>query len=285
MTEHTIAANGINHHVLEAGDGPPMLLLHGWPQTNYAWRKVMPALAEHYRVAAPDLRGMGRTDKPDGPYDMRTVAADIRALIAALGMERPYIVGHDWGGLVARRFALDYPGEADRLAIVDVAPHEQALQNINAQSARGLWHFFFNVHTDLATALVEGREEIFLSHFFRDKCCDPETFIADCVAEYAAAMAAPGALRGGLKYYQAMFAENRALDAETAQMGLKIAEPLLLLWGTQGGVGAVADLMAMWESEADNLVRGVAFEQSGHYLAEEEPEKLIGELLTFETPT
>ena len=88
-------------------------------------------------------------------------------------------------------------------------------------------------------------------------------------------------MRGGLKYYAAMFNENRAIDAETAAKGLKIAEPLLLLWGTSGGVGAVADLMAMWRAEADNLVRGVAFERSGHYLAEEEPEKVVAELLAF----
>lgn len=279
MQTHTVAANGIAHHVLEAGDGPAMVLLHGWPQTSFAWRKVMPALAAHYRVVAPDLRGMGRTDRPDGPYDMRTVADDLAALIDALGLDRPYLVGHDWGGLVARRFALDRPNAARRIAVLDVAPHEQALQNINAQSARGLWHFFFNVKTELATALIAGREEVFLRHFFHDKCHDPETFIPECVGEYAAALAAPGALAAGLKYYQAMFAENRALDA--AGKGQKIAAPLLLLWGTSGGVGAVADLMAMWGREADNLVRGVGFDGSGHYLAEEEPDRVIEELLAF----
>ncbi len=276
-----IFANGINHQVLEAGDGRPIVLLHGWPQTSFAWRKVMPELARKYRVIAPDLRGMGATDKPDGPYDMRTVAADIRALLAELGLNKPYIVGHDWGGLVARRFALDFPGEADRIAILDVAPHEQALRRINDQSARGLWHFFFNAKTDMATNLIEGREEIFLTHLFQDKCHDPQSFIADCVSNYASAMAAPGALRAGLKYYTAMFDENRSLDNEALAKGLKITEPLLLLWGLSGGVGAVADLMAMWGAEAKNLVRGVPFEKSGHYLAEEEPEKVIEELLAF----
>lgn len=281
MKNLDVTANGIKYRVLEAGDGPAMVLLHGWPQTSYAWRKVMPALAEQFHVIAPDLRGMGATDKPDGPYDMRTVAADIHALLVELDIQRPYIVGHDWGGLVARRFALDYPGEADRIAILDVAPHEQVLRTINAQSARGLWHFFFNVHSAMAADLIEGREEIFLTHLFRNKCFDPDRFIAECVGTYATAMTTPGALMAGLKYYEAMFAENRTLDEETLATGRKIAEPLLLLWGTVGGVGAVADLMTMWGQEAENLVRGVAFEKSGHYLAEEEPEKVVRELLSF----
>jgi pimeloyl-ACP methyl ester carboxylesterase len=281
MKKITVAANGIDHHVLEAGDGPPLVLLHGWPQTSHAWRKVMPGLAERYRVIAPDLRGMGQTDKPDGPYDMRTVANDLDALLSKLEAARPYLVGHDWGGLVARRFALDHPGTADRIAILDVAPHEQALRNVTAESARALWHFFFNVHADLATELVAGREEAFLSYLFRDKCFDPGSFIPECVGTYAAAMAAPGAARAGFKYYEAMFAENRALDRETEASGSKIAEPLIVMWGTKGGVGAVADLMAMWGAEANNLVRGVPFENSGHYLAEEEPEKTIREIISF----
>jgi len=120
IERNVIKANGIKLHYRECGNGPPMVLLHGWPQTSYAWRKVMHRLAPHYRCIAPDLRGMGDSDKPVSGYDLRTLATDIHEFIDALGLEKVYLVGTDWGGLIARRFALDWPGEVDRLFIVDI---------------------------------------------------------------------------------------------------------------------------------------------------------------------
>lgn len=278
MTVQKIAANGIQHSVAQAGDGPPMILLHGWPQTKHAWRKIIPALSEHYKVFAPDLRGLGDTEKPDGPYDLLTAARDLKALIEELELEKPYIVGHDWGGLIARRFALEWPGLADRVAILDVAPHEGALVNLNVTSALGLWHFFFLQQADLAAELIVGREKSFLTEFFRGKCHDPETFIPECVDDYARAYAAPGALRPSLKYYQALFAENRALEQRNP--GRKITAPMLVLWGTSGGVGAVIDMMAVWGADAEHLA-GKGFDNCGHYMAEEIPDEITRELLAF----
>lgn len=274
-----IRVNGVRLHYLTAGNGPPMVLLHGWPETSYAWRKVLPALAERYRVVAPDLRGMGHSDKPEVGYDMRTVATDIRELVRALGIERPYLVGHDWGGLVVRRYALDWPGEADRLAVLDIIPHEQILSDLSADVARGSWHYFFNAFPDLPEILVEGRVEPFLRAFFRPKCHNPAVFVEECIAEYTRAYSAPGALRGGFGYYRAMFDANRALDAESD--GRRIAEPVLCLWGNSGGMGIPGrDVLDMWRREATD-VRGRAIDACGHYLAEEQPETVLEELLRF----
>ena len=277
--EHRVVrVNRIRLHVLTAGDGPPVVLLHGWPQTSYAWRKIIPALAQRFRVVAPDLRGMGDSDKPASGYDLRTVATDIYELTEALGLERPSLVGHDWGGLVARRYALDWPGRAARLAILDIVPHEQVLSNLSASIARGAWHYFFNAVPDLPELLVSGNVEAFLRAFFWPKCYNPAVFIEEGIAEYTRAYSAPGALRGGFNYYRAMFAENRALDAEGA--GRKIQEPVLCLWGNNGGLGGVFDVLEMWRKEAID-VRGRGIDACGHYLAEERPERVIEELLGF----
>lgn len=277
--EHgVVRVNGIRLCYRAAGTGPAIVLLHGWPQTSYAWRKVIPALAERFRVVAPDLRGLGDSDKPASGYDMRSVATDVHALCVALGLERPYLVGHDWGGLVARRYALDRPGAAARLAVLDIVPHEQVLAGLTADVARGLWHFFFNAVPDLPELLVRDRVEPFLRAFFRPKCHNPGVFIEEGIAEYTRAYSAPGALRGGFGYYRAIFAENRALDAESADQ--KLTEPVLCLWGNDGGVGAVFDVLQMWRREAID-VRGHAIEACGHYPAEEQPAAVIDALLDF----
>lgn len=272
-----VVANGIRQHVRMAGTGAPIVLLHGWPQTSYAWRKVIPALAEHYCVIAPDLRGMGQTDKPTGGYDMRTVATDIRALVAELGVERPYIVGSDWGGLVARRFALDWPGEAARFLIVDIVPHEQIFADFRPEYARGAWHYFFNAVPDMPEKLVAHDVETFLRGMMGPKYFNP-AHLEEAIGEYVRAYSAPGALRGGFSYYKAMFEENRTLDRESA--GKTISDPIRCVWGNHGGMGAAFDVLAMWRTDAPH-VEGRGLDHCGHYIAEEKPQVLIDEILAF----
>ncbi len=270
--------NGVRLHYREAGSGPALLLLHGWPETSYTFRKVLGPLAAHYRVVAPDLRGLGASDRPATGYDVRTLATDVAALIEALGLERPYLVGHDWGGLIARRFALDRPGELARIAILDVAPHEQVFANLTADVAKATWHFYFNAVPDLPERLVAHDVEGFLRSLFRPKCHNPGRFIEECIDEYTRAYSQPGALRAGFAYYQAMFAENRALDRESA--GRMITEPLLVLWGNDGGMGGTVDVLSMWRAEAAQ-VEGRGFDACGHYLPEEAPQETVAELLRF----
>lgn len=277
ISRNIVRANGINQHYREAGQGPAMILLHGWPQTSYAWRKVMPALGAQYRVIAPDLRGMGDTDKPASGYDMRTIATDIRELAAALGLEQPYLVGTDWGGLVARRYALDWPGELDRIAIVDIVPHEQIFQNFKPEYARGAWHYFWNAVPDLPERLVAYDVRAFLQAMFRPKYHNP-AHMDEAIDEYVRAYSKPGALRGGFAYYKAMFEENRALDAESS--GKTITDPIYAVWGTSGGMGGPFDVLEMWRPDAPDIT-GRGIESCGHYVPEEAPEILVEELLAF----
>jgi pimeloyl-ACP methyl ester carboxylesterase len=272
-----VIANGIRQHVRIAGEGTPLVLLHGWPQTSHSWRKVMPALAEHYRVIAPDLRGMGQSDKPTAGYDMRTVATDIRELLRMLGLERPYIVGTDWGGLVARRYALDWPGEAARYLIVDIVPHEQIFANFRPEYARGAWHYFFNAVPDMPERLVAHDVDAFLRAMMGPKYFNP-AHLEESIDEYVRAYSANGALRGGFAYYKAMFEENRALDRESA--GRTIHDPIRCLWGNHGGMGTAFDVLAMWRADAP-AIDGRGLDRCGHYIAEEAPEALVAEILSF----
>ena len=171
-----------------------MVLLHGFPQTWYMWRKVIPALAERYTVIAPDLRGCGESSKPLSGYDKATVADDIHRLVESLGFERIFLVGHDMGGPTAYAYASAHPEQVRRLVILDVAltlSEEESLPYY-----KRLFHLSFHREPDIAIALVAGRERVYLTHFFRN-CYNPGAFSHEDIDEYVAAFSAPGAIRGG----------------------------------------------------------------------------------------
>lgn len=277
IKRNVVRANGINQHYRVCGEGPDMVLLHGWPQTSYSWRKVLPLLAPHYRCIAPDLRGMGDTDKPASGYDMRTVANDIHALIEALGLRDVYMVGADWGGLVARRYALDGLGALKRICIVDIVPHDRIFANFTPTYARGAWHYFFNAVPDMPEKLVSHDVRTFLQAMFRPKYHNPAD-MDEAIDEYVRAYSKPGALRGGFAYYKAMFEENVALDAETPDA--KIAEPVHCVWGNSGGMGGPFDVLEMWRSVAPD-VTGRGLDACGHYVHEEQPDALAEEIIAF----
>jgi haloacetate dehalogenase len=171
----TCHANGIRQFYLEAGAGPPVILLHGFPETSFAWRFQIPALAARYRVIAPDLRGYGETDKPSKGYDKRTMANDIVELLKALGVGRVALVGHDRGARVATRLVKDHPDVVDRLVVMDNVPTRIVAREMNTKVAREYWFFMFHLVSDLPEALIAGREHIWLRHFFSDWCYDPMT--------------------------------------------------------------------------------------------------------------
>jgi pimeloyl-ACP methyl ester carboxylesterase len=196
LVHHTKSVNGIKMHFVEAGDGPPVFLLHGFPETWYAWRHQIPELARNFRVIAPDLRGYGETENPAGGYDKRTMARDIYELMRQLGYRRAPLVGHDRGARVATRFAKDYPDATGRLVVMDNIPTRVIFNRMNAEVARGHWLFIFNNVPDLPEALITGRGEVWLRFIFSSWTYNPELFSREEIAEYVRAYSIPGALRG-----------------------------------------------------------------------------------------
>jgi haloacetate dehalogenase len=154
----------MRQHYVEAGSGPPVLLLHGFPEIWYARRKQIPVLAERFRVIVPDLHGYSEAEKPAAGYDKRTMAADIRALMQTLGIERAPVIGHDRGARVATRFAKDHPDAITHLGVFDNVPTRVIFEPMDATVARGHWFFIFNQVPDLPEALIAGREGIWLRY-------------------------------------------------------------------------------------------------------------------------
>jgi len=278
ITHHTLTANGIRQHYLDAGQGAPVVLLHGFPETNFAWRFQIPVLAEHYRVIAPDLRGYGETDKPAGGYDKRNMARDLRELLRALGIEKIALVGHDRGARVATRFAKDYPEMVDRLVVMDNVPTRIVAREFNAQVARSYWFFIFNQVPDLPEALIAGREDLWLRHLFSDWCYNPLAIDGEAFRTYVEAYRRPGALRGAMSDYRAN-AEDVAQDKVDADV--KIACPTLSLWGADfHAVGKMFDMAAIWAEMASDL-RTLPIPECGHLPQEEQPEQVNAALLDF----
>jgi pimeloyl-ACP methyl ester carboxylesterase len=271
----TLSANGIRQHYLEAGSGPPVVLLHGFPETNYGWRYQIPVLARRFRVIAPDLRGYGETDKPAAGYDKRTMANDLRELMRALGVPKIALIGHDRGARVATRFAKDHPDAIDRLVVMDNVPTRIVARDFDAKIAKAYWFFLFHLVPDLPEALIVGREAVWLRHFFSDWCFDPAAVSGEAFDTYVRAYQAPGAVRGAMADYRAN-AEDVAQDIVDA--AVKIACPVMSLWGAEFyAVGKMFDMPKVWAEMASNLVTH-AIPRSGHLPQEEQPE-IVNRLL------
>ncbi|WP_321874208.1 alpha/beta fold hydrolase [Burkholderia ubonensis] len=278
LVHHTIEANGIRQHYVEAGEGPTVVLLHGFPETYYAWRHQIPILAQQFRVIAPDLRGYGATDKPAAGYDKRTMANDLRALLDKLDIDRIALVGHDRGARVATRFAKDHPDRLDRLVVMDNVPTRVVAERLNAQIAKAYWFFLFHQVPDLPELLIAGNERAWLRHFFTDWCYDPTAISGEAFEEYVRAYQAPGAVRGAMSDYRAN-AEDVAQDKVDAHVRIKV--PTLAMWGAEFyAVGTMFDMAEVWRGMATD-VRTRAIERAGHLPQEEQPEVVNAELRDF----
>ncbi|MGH7933841.1 MAG: alpha/beta fold hydrolase [Candidatus Binataceae bacterium] len=269
-----IALDGVRMHYVTAGHGDPVVLLHGWPQTWYEWRHIMPALAARYTVVAPDLCGLGDTSKPASGYDKRTIADDIYQLVRKLGFQRISLVGHDWGGPVAYAYACAHPDEVRKLVVLDVAIPAAGLEEFPQMTRRGgLWHIAFHNVRDLAETLVAGHERAYLTWFYRT-AFKPDAFSEQDIDEYVRCYAAPGGMRAGFEYYRAIF-DDVDHNKENAKTRLKM--PVLALGG-QYGFGAHTE--RSMKKLADD-VRGGVIEDCAHWIAEERPDYLIEQLLAF----
>jgi haloacetate dehalogenase len=278
ITHHTATVNKIKMHFVEAGDGPAVFLLHGFPETWFAWRKQIPVLAQHYHLIVPDLRGYGDTEKPATGYDKRTMATDIYELMHHLGIDKIALIGHDRGARVGTRFAKDYRQAIDRLAVLDNIPTRVIFETLNAERAKRQWFFLFNQIPDLPEALIADHVEIWLRHFYRTWSYNPEMMSDEEVAVYVKAYSQPGALRGAFDDYRAG-PEDVAQDKADADQLIDC--PTLALWGANSEVvPGLFNVMEIWHGMAHN-VQGVEIPQCGHLPPEEQPEAVSNALLNF----
>lgn len=275
FTHHTTNINGIRLHYVSGGTGDPLVLLAGWPQTWYAWRYVMPRLAQHYTVVALDMRGLGDSDKPESGYDTRTVAGDVYELVNQLGWERIFLVGHDVGSWVAYAYAAAYSARVRRLVVLDAAiPGVTPPQAFQLSPESKTWQFAFHAVPDLPEALTAGRERLYLSWFFQTKSAHPEAIREADLDEYVRCYCAPGAMRAGFAYYRAVF-DDIIQNQEYAKVKLKM--PVLALGGeTATGMRMFQTMQGIAES-----VRGGMIKDCGHYIPEECPDYLVEQLLAF----
>jgi haloacetate dehalogenase len=275
----TAPANGIRLHYALEGSGPLVVLLHGWPQTWYCWRKLIPALAARHTVLAPDLRGYGLSDKPASGYDKRTMAADVRVLVDHLGLGPvALLVGHDRGARVAHRWALDHPDEVGRLAVLDVVPTREMFRRVDAGVARVYWHWLFHLQADLPELLVGGNIEAYLRWFF-ERWTANRPAVEEAVPEYVRAFQAPGALRAAFDDYRATFPDDLEADDASAAAGQRLRMPVLALWGDTG-LPSRLPVLDIWRGYADD-VAGQAIADCGHFLPEERPAEVADQLLRF----
>ena len=275
-----VSANGIRFHVVTAGDGPLVVLLHGFPQFWYAWRHQIPALATRFRVAAPDLRGYGETEKPPrvADYALPTLSKDVAELVHALGEKKAHVVAHDWGGGVAWDLALRYPEVVDRLAILN-CPHPavfgKALRS-NFRQLRRSWYMFFFQIPWLPEAIVRLDPRRAAENTFRGMSVRKDTFTDEDLDRFREAILRPGALTGAINYYRAAFrnfGEMRAIERDAK----KIAAPTLLIWA-EDDIALGKELTYGMEGLFTNSFRVHYVPNCSHWVNEEQPE-LVNRLL------
>jgi len=278
-----IEVAGIRIRTAIGGDGPPLLLLHGHPQTHLTWHKVAPALARRFTVVATDLRGYGDSAKPAGGenhvnYSKRAMAADQVAVMRALGYDRFRLIGHDRGGRVAHRLALDHPAAAEKLVVLDIAPTASmyALTD-KAFATRYFWWFFLIQPFDLPERLIAADPDHFLDHHIAGQIKIAGSVDPRIMAEYRRCYRDPATRHAICEDYRAAAGIDLEHDADDAEK--RIQAPLLALWGGRGTVGALFDVLALWREKARD-VRGQALD-CGHSPQEEVPDALLAALDGF----
>jgi pimeloyl-ACP methyl ester carboxylesterase len=272
VQSHFATVNGVRLHYLEAGKGPPIILLHGFGETSHMWLPLMARLARAHTVIAPDLRGSGESAIPDSGYDKITMAHDIHALAEWRGWKSVRIVGHDIGLMVAYAYAATYPTETERVALMDAfIPGVGKWQSMFL--LRDLWHFHFYGKTPLA--LVQGRERIYLEHFWNDFAADPSHSIPEADRRrYAATFARPRHVWAGMEWFRAFDVDNVQFAGLAKTM---LHQPMLVLSGEKSGGEFLIDQARL----VDDHVEGVVVKGSGHWLMEEAPGQVIPKLVEF----
>lgn len=277
----TIAVTGTHIAVAVAGSGPPLLLLHGFPQTMAMWHAVAPMLAERFTVVCADLRGYGASGRPEaGPdhagYSKRAMAQDQVEVMAALGFDRFAVAGHDRGGRVARRMCLDHPERVAAAAVLDIVPTATVFATTDQALATAYYHWFFLIQPDgLPERMIGADPRWWLNETLRRWAAPGFVFHPDALAEYEVAFDDAATIHAQCEDYRA--AASIDLEHDAADAGARIACPLLVLWGEKGAMHRLYDVRGTWADQGVD-VRGRAID-SGHFLAEEAPEATARELL------
>jgi pimeloyl-ACP methyl ester carboxylesterase len=254
-----------------------VLLLHGWPQTSWAWRRVIPLLSEQFDVIAPDLPGFGDSSKPESGFDKKTIAGKLHELIEALGIEKVAIVGHDLGGHVAYAYAAQWPEAVSHFVFIESSLPAFGQEEAMDVSRGGSWHFGFNMAGDISEELVRGREYLFVDHFMRREkvgLFDPGSVSPADIEHYASALARPGALRSSFSYYRTLLMDR---EDNRAWGRMPLCMPVLAVGAAWGYGAASAQTIRRVASD----VQSVQIEDCGHYPAEERPAELAAAIRDF----
>lgn len=284
---------GFDHRRVDAGEvainaviggsGPPLLLLHGYPQTHVMWRKIAAELARNFTVVATDLRGYGDSDKPAGDprherYSKRRMAEDQVTVMERLGFRRFQVAGHDRGGRVTHRMCLDHPDRVERAAVLDIVPTHTIFATLNRAVAFGYYHWLFlSQPYDLPERLIGSDPDYFLERKLGHWSAGMEGFEPAAMAEYRRCFADPATIHASCEDYRAAITID--LEHDEADIDARIGCPLLVLWGAQGLMHRNYDVLATWQAKGTD-VRGHAFD-CGHFLPEEAPDETLAAFADF----
>ena len=287
FTPLMVERQGVQLHTRAAGEGSPILLLHGHPQSMAMWHRVAPVLAQTHRVVLMDLRGYGDSSRPEADaehrnHSKREMALDALAVMKAHGFDRFDVLAHDRGARVAHRLAADAPDAVKRLLLLDIAPTLAMYENTSEAFARAYWHWFFMIQPPpLPEALIESGPARYVRSVMGARYAGLQAFAPEALAEYERCAALPGTALSIAEDYRASATLDLAHDRADVAAGRKLQQPMRVLWGDHGAVGRCFDVLALWRERAAQ-VTGCALD-CGHYLAEEAPEQVIAQAQEFFT--
>jgi len=277
MSRSTVRVNGVRLNVWTGGQGPALVLLHGYPQTGQMWHKMTPTLMRDFSLIVPDLRGYGDSEKARSGFDKKTMARDISELAASLGHIRYCVMGHDRGARVAHRLAMDYSDQVQKLVVLDIVPTHTVFSQTGRELAAAYWHWFYFQAPDLPEIMIRNSAEPFLQTMFRSLSWCPEAIDDDLFSEYLRAFTLPGTIRCGLEDYRA--AATVDFEDDERDLGTKLSCPVYTLWGQFGKMDSLFDVLETWRQKATDVI-GKSL-PCGHFIPEEVPELLLEEVVPF----
>lgn len=288
FTSRRIKTSGAEIALVQGGSGPPLLLIHGFPQTHVIWHRVAPRLARQFTLVIPDLRGYGAsskpaTDKEHLTYSKRAMALDMVEVMHALGFDRFDIAGHDRGGRVTYRLALDHPERVRRVATLDIIPTLEQFERVDRFGARAIFHWYFLAQpAPFPETLIGNDPDYYLQSALRAWSGSEGAFTADALDAYRKAFRDPQVIHATCEDYRAGITCDCKFDEADRAAGKKLSAPMLALWGALGRANRGPSVLDIWKNWATD-VRGKGLE-CGHFIPEEAPDALLEELLTFFRP-